>query len=448
MPRTSREVALEVLRRVDADGAWSGVLLRRALDRGELSAPDEALATDLTLGTLRHRAEVDWALAQVLRRPLETLPPAVRTVLRLGAYQILFLDRVPAAAACSESVELAKRVGHPGTVRLVNAVLRRLADLRPRVPEDDGSAERIALRTSHPLWLVRRWIDRFGVEEARELCEANNRTPPSAIRLNTLRGEPERLAGLLEEAGVATRPSAFLPEGRRIVAASREAREAAYRAGLCTPQDEGAMLVARLVAPRPGETVIDACAAPGGKTTHMAPLMENTGRIVACDVVPWKLEVVERQCERLGVTNVELRVLDAAHLGDEYPEAADRVLVDAPCSGLGVVRRRPEIKWRVRPEQLGALAARQRRILGGAARAVRPGGLLVYSVCTLEPEEGQEVIARFLDEHPEFAPDSLEGWPPGAAEPVAVPGPPGTAYLLPHRCGTDGFFVAALRRVA
>lgn len=208
------------------------------------------------------------------------------------------------------------------------------------------------------------------------------------------------------------------------------------------------MLVARLVAPRPGETVIDACAAPGGKTTHMAALMENTGRIVACDVVPWKLEVVERQCERLGVTNVELRVLDAAHLGDEYPEAADRVLVDAPCSGLGVVRRRPEIKWRVRPEQLGALAARQRRILGGAARAVRPGGLLVYSVCTLEPEEGQEVIARFLDEHPEFAPDSLEGWPPGAAEPVAVPGPPGTAYLLPHRCGTDGFFVAALRRVA
>src|SRR5579884_375681 len=403
MPRTSREVALEVLRRVDADGAWSGVLLRRALDRGELSAPDEALATDLTLGTLRHRAEVDWALAQVLRRPLETLPPAVRTVLRLGAYQILFLDRVPAAAACSESVELAKRVGHPGTVRLVNAVLRRLADLRPRVPEDDGSAERIALRTSHPLWLVRRWIDRFGVEEARELCEANNRTPPSAIRLNTLRGEPERLAGLLEEAGVA---------------------------------------------PRPGETVIDACAAPGGKTTHMAALMENTGRIVACDVVPWKLEVVERQCERLGVTNVELRVLDAAHLGDEYPEAADRVLVDAPCSGLGVVRRRPEIKWRVRPEQLGALAARQRRILGGAARAVRPGGLLVYSVCTLEPEEGQEVIARFLDEHPEFAPDSLEGWPPGAAEPVAVPGPPGTAYLLPHRCGTDRFFVAALRRVA
>lgn len=449
MRPTSREVALEVLRRVETDGAWSGVLLRHALDRAELDPAEEALAADLTLGTLRHRGELDWALSQVLREPLDSLPPAIRTVLRIGAYQLLFLDRIPPPAACWETVELAKRVGHPGTVRLVNAVLRALAASPPRLPEDDGTPERIALRTSHPLWLVRRWCGRFGVEEARALCEANNRTPPSSVRLNTLRGTPDQLVQALRDTGVVTEPSPYLPEGRRIVAAAREARRAAYEAGWVTPQDEGAMLVGRLVAPRPGETVVDACAAPGGKTAHLAALMENRGRIVACDVHPRKLEAVAGQCRRLGVGIVELRCLDAAQLGDVYPQQADRVLVDAPCSGLGVVRRRPEIKWRLRPDQLGELAARQKRILGGAAGAVRPGGLLVYSVCSVEPEEGPEVVADFLAHHPEFVPASLEGWPPDGDEASRiVAGSPGTALLLPHRTDTDGFFVAALRRVA
>jgi 16S rRNA (cytosine967-C5)-methyltransferase len=448
-PHTSREVALEVLHRVDAHQAFSGTLLRRVLERAGLSAADEALATELTLGTLRHRAEVDWVLSQFSRTPLDELPSRIRTVLRMGAYQLVFLDRIPAAAACSQAVELAKRVGHPGTARLVNAVLRRVAASSIAIPEDGATPEGLALRHSHPLWLVQRWVERFGSEETRALCRANNATPPAACRLNTLRGSPELVMGTLASLGVQTIRSTLLPEGARIVDASPRARQAGYAGGWFTPQDEGSMLVSRLVAPLPGETIIDACAGSGGKATHLAALMENRGRILACDVVPSKLGALARHCARLGVTIVEPRALDASHLGTAIPGGADRVLVDAPCSGLGVVRRRPEIKWRIRPDQLAPLAMRQREILEGAAGAVRLGGVLVFAVCTFEPEEGPSVAARFLEAHPEFVPAPILGWPPGSRGehgPAPVPGPPGTGFLYPHQHDTDGFFVAMFRR--
>jgi len=469
-PRTSREVALEVLDRVDADGAWSGVLLRRLLEQARLGAAEEALATELTYGTLRHRSEVDWSLSRFTRTSLGSLPSPIRAILRMGAYQLLFVRRIPPHAACFEAVALAKRAGHAGTARLVNAVLRRVA-ASPEAPGDGDTPDAIALRYSHPEWLVARWVGRFGPDGARALCHANNATPPSAVRLNTLRGEPALLASRLADRGVHTAPSPWLEEGRRIVtgpsdgvgpgpsaqAARASARQAAYREGWFAPQDEASMLVGRLLAPRPGETVIDACAAPGGKTAHLAALMENRGRVVACDVHARKVDAVGRQCARLGVTIVEARLLDGARLGEEYPEGADRVLVDAPCSGLGVVRRRPEIKWRARPGDLAALAGQQGRILAGAAGAVRRGGIVVYSVCTIEPEEGPEVVAAFLAAHPEFEPLPITAWPPGTDGPDAAAvdlrasvawGAPGTATLLPHRSGTDGFFVAALRRAA
>jgi 16S rRNA (cytosine967-C5)-methyltransferase len=299
------------------------------------------------------------------------------------------------------------------------------------------------VRSSHPEWLVARWLARLGPAETRALCAANNETPPSSIRLNTLRGAPADLEARLLARGIRLVPSAMMPEARRVVGGSPDAREAAYAAGLITPQDEGSMLAARLVAPVPGEFVIDACAAPGGKTTHLAALMQGRGRVLACDVLPQKLGAVTRHCERLGVRNVETRLLDAARLGETYAAAADRVLVDAPCSGLGVLRRRPEIRWRIRPEDLAPIASRQLRLLAGAARAVRRGGRLVYSVCTTEPEEGRDVIAAFLAAAPDFEPIPIDGWP--FATPDARPG---TALLYPHRAGTDGFFFAALRRTA
>jgi len=438
-PRTSREVALEVLHRIEADRAWSGPALRSALARAALSPRDEALVTELVYGTLRHRAEIDWALSRFSRTPLQDLPSRIRTVLRIGAYQILFLQRIPPAAACWEAVELAKRVGHRGTARLVNAVMRRLADSPVVIPDDVRTVEGLALRHSHPAWLVARWVERFGLEETRALCAANNQTPPSSIRLNTLRGTPEAVTKYLAEIGVETVPSVFLPEGRRITAGSADARQAGYDAGWFSPQDEGSMLVARLTDARPGNIVIDACSAPGGKTTHLAALMENRGRVIACDIKPARLAAVSRHATRLGATIVEVRVLDAARLGTEYPGAADSVLVDAPCSGTGVLRRRPEIKWRLDASALPLLVERQRAILHGAAGAVRPGGCLVYSVCSIEPEEGPGIAKEFLRRHPEWVPSALLGWP---SEQEAD----GAAFLYPHRTATDGFFVAAFRR--
>jgi len=449
--RTSREVAVEVLHRVDADHAFSGTLLHRELERAALSAADAALATELTLGTLRHRAEVDWVLSQFTRTPLEKLPSRIRAVLRMGAYQLMFLDRIPPWAACAQSVELTKRVGHAGTARLVNAVLRRIAASPVALPRDEDTPDGIALRYSHPLWLVRRWVERFGVEETRALCRANNSRPPAAIRLNTLRGGLEAAAAALRAGGVRTAPSALLPEGARIVESDPQARRSAYAAGWFVPQDEGSMLVARLLDPRPGDTIIDACAGSGGKTTHLAALMANRGRIVACDVLPAKLAAIDRQCSRLGVTIVEPRRADARRLAEAAPGGADGVLVDAPCSGLGVIRRRPEIKWRLSADQLPALALRQGEILGGAAAAVRPGGRLVFAVCTIEPEEGPAVAARFRCSQPDFEPLPIAAWPPGAggAPPAAaIPGSPGTAFLWPQLHDTDGFFVAAFRRKA
>jgi 16S rRNA (cytosine967-C5)-methyltransferase len=412
------------------------------LDRAGLSSVDEALATELTLGTLRHRSEIDWALARYSHTPIGELPSRIRGVLRMGAYQLLFLDRIPPSAACFQAVALAKQVGHPGTARLVNAVMRHLAAAPVRPPAGDSSVDGIALRWSHPHWLVARWIERFGLEATEALCRHNNTTPPSSIRLNTLIGTPEHLAGRLREAGVETVASVFLPEGRRITAGSPAAREAAYQAGWYTPQDEGSMLVARVVDPRPGDTVIDACAAPGGKATHLAALMNNAGRVIACDIKPAKLEAVSRHCTRLGITIVETRHLDAAWIGREYRGIADRVLVDAPCSGLGVLRRRPEIKWRLAPEGLAPLAAHGLALLSGAAGAVRPGGRLFYSVCTIEPEEGPAVVQAFLDGHPWFEPVPIAGWQPDRESGTDD----GMAFLYPHRSGTDGFFVAAFRR--
>jgi 16S rRNA (cytosine967-C5)-methyltransferase len=447
--RTSREVAVEVLHRVEADRAFSGTLLRRILDRADLSAPDASLATELTLGTLRHRAEIDWVLSRAAHTPLDDLPSRIRAILRTGVYQLMFLDRIPPAAACSQAVELAKQFGHPGTARFVNAVLRRITRAPVAIPEDGGTTEGIALRYSHPEWLVRRWVARFGVSGARALCQANNATPPSAVRLNTLRGTSGSVIASLGEMGVRAEPSRLLPEGARIVEASPPARHLAYTGGWVSWQDEGAMLVGRLLGPRPGETVVDACAGSGGKAMHLAALMENRGRVLACDVVQAKLDAIGRHAERLGAAIVEPHLVDAARLRDLVPSGADRVLVDAPCSGLGVIRRRPEIKWRIQPAQLPGFAARQLGILASAAEAVRPEGVLVFAVCTIEPEEGPAVVSAFLHAHPEFQPMPIAGWPPGnGEEPVPAPlgGPSGTAFLIPHLHGTDAFFVAALRR--
>ncbi|HLE78399.1 MAG TPA: 16S rRNA (cytosine(967)-C(5))-methyltransferase RsmB [bacterium] len=439
---SARDVAVDILVRVDRGGAFANILLHHRLDRARLPAADAALATELVLGVLRHRRRLDWTLQGVAAHPLDDLPPPIRAILRTGAYQVLFLSRIPARAAIHQAVELAKAHGHAGTAALVNAVLRRIASSgeRPLPPAADA-VTRIAVEHSHPEWLVRRWIARIGVEDTAALCAADNLPAPLHVRLNLLRGTPEDLIGRLRAAGATVLPT-VLPEGIEVRGEFTERRRLAA-AGWLTVQDLGAMLVTHILDPQPGETVIDACAAPGGKTTHIVERMADSGRVLACDVHERKLAAAVRRAAAGGASIIEPHVLDARVLGQTYPDLADRVLVDAPCTGLGVIRRRPDIKWRLRPDDIAALAALQGQILAGAAGAVRPGGLLVYSVCTTEPEEGAAVVASFLEARRDFVPDPL---PP--MEGVVPTGRPdlGMMSVWPHRQGTDGFFIARLRR--
>jgi 16S rRNA (cytosine967-C5)-methyltransferase len=365
----------------------------------------------------------------------------------MGAYQLLDLERIPAAAATSEAVALASRWGHTGTARLVNAVLRRLAAEGASVPPQPSTDPlgHLAVVYSHPRWLVSRWLARWGHDEATRLLAVNLEPAPSALRANTLRITRDALIQELHAIGIEASPS-LTPEAIR-VRGSLTGRLALAEQGLCLIQDEGAMLVAHAVAPSPGQTVIDACAAPGGKATHLAALMGNTGRVLACDIHPRKLEALVRRAATLGATGVEAHQMDAREIGRAWPDRADAVLVDAPCSGLGTIRRRPEIKWRAKEDDLPRHAAMQQTILAGASGAVRAGGVLVYSVCSLEPEEGPEVVRAFLSAHPEFVPTPLPETFPRTVGGSSVDHPAaGEVYLLPHRHDTDGFYVARLQR--
>lgn len=435
----AREAAVVVLSRADRGAAFANLLLRSVLDRARLSEVDAALATELVLGVLRHLRRVDWTLEAALRHGVADLPPRIRAVLRTAVYQLLFLPRIPVHAAVDEAVRLARLHGHAGTTRLTNAVLRRIAAQGERALPAGPPAERIAVEHSHPRWLVDRWIARWGEAETEALCRANLSPPPATARVNTLRWSPTEAVEHLRSAGVTVAPTA-LPEGVHLAGSFPE-RARLVEAGWLTMQDLGAMLVTHVLDPRPEETVLDGTAAPGGKTTHIAERMGDRGRIVACDVHAGKLRRLSARVSAMGITIVEAHHRDARELGRAMPAASDRLLLDLPCTGLGVVRRRPDIKWRVRPGDLPAMAALQGALLRGAIAALRPGGILVYSVCSPESEEGPDVVAAFLREHREV---ELEGF--ALPEPLrSAGGATGTALLLPHRHGTDGFFIARLR---
>lgn len=439
---SAREASVLILSRVDHGEAYANLLLSSVLGRAHLSEVDAALATELVLGTLRHRARVDWTLAAALRHPLDDLPPRIRAVLRTGAYQLLFLPRIPAHAAVDEAVSLARAHGHAGTAKLVNAVLRRIASDGERPLPAGSPHERMAVEHSHPGWLIDRWVNRFGDAETEALCRANNAPARATARVNTLKLHLDEAVRHLHDADIAATPTP-LPEGLHLTGPFSD-RQRVVAEGLLTMQDLAAMLVTHVLDPQPEETVIDGAAAPGGKTTHIAERMRDRGRIIACDVHAAKLERLRHRVAAMGISIVKAYQQDARGIGRAFPRQADRVLLDAPCTGLGVLRRRPDIKWRVQADDISALAALQQQIIRGACDAVRPDGVLVYSVCTTEEEEGQQVVEEFLREHKEFRLEMLD-LPDAFRSAVTASG---AALLLPHRHGTDGFFIARMRRRA
>ena len=411
----ARRVAFAVVRRVFEQGAYADRALHGEA-RG-LQRRDRAFAQHLAFGTVQRRASLDFVV-EALARPVRSLDAPVLAALRLGLYQLLFLDGVPEHAAINESVELAKGHGAKGGHKLVNAVLRRAAAEPPALPSDEAP-QGAAIAHSVPVWVAELWWERFGAEEARALLAACNRPAELALRANPLRGATRD--GVLDELGVPARPAPDpeLPEALVVDGPLELHAHPLWAQGAVTAQSRASMLVARALDPRPGDRVLDLCAAPGGKTTHLAALMGDDGEVVAVERHPGRAAALERTVARMGATSVRVEVADAAERrpdGDTY----DRVLVDPPCSGLGTLQAHPDLRWRASPEGVRRLAQEQARILDVAHRALRPGGRIVYATCTLSERENAAVVAR-------------------SALTVT-----GTRVTLPSRDATDGFEIATL----
>ncbi|HEY7728312.1 MAG TPA: 16S rRNA (cytosine(967)-C(5))-methyltransferase RsmB [Candidatus Eisenbacteria bacterium] len=438
----AREIALQVLAATESRSAYSDRLLQSRLRDASLAPEEARLVTALVMGVLRRRATLDHHLAALAGGNWGRLPLWIRTALRIGAYQLLFLDRIPAPAAVGESVSIAKRYGHPGTAGLVNAVLRKLASgERAALPDAEADpVSHLAVKHSHPAWIVRRWLLRYGREAAERWLEADNEEPSVSVRPSIGRITMEDLARRLSLAGHAPVPGPnggpvlVLPGG--FVAGS----SSLFREGLLSLQDEAESVVAALLGASPGERVLDLCAAPGGKASQIAEQVAPDGRVAAVERHPSRAAALRANLlERLHLAGVD--VICADGLKPPFAAPFDRVLLDAPCSGLGVLRRRADARWRKAESVVAALASMQRPLLEGAAALTRPGGVLVYSVCSLEPEETDQVVSSFLAAHPEWTQEDARPYLPPA---FRGDGP--ALRATPARHGTDGVFAARFLR--
>lgn len=437
----ARAVAFSVLRRVFEQGAYADRALTAEADG--LDARDRALAMKITFGTVQRRDALDHLAGSLLASPIGRLDPEVLAALRMGLFQLLYLDAVPAHAVVGESVELVKR-SSPGGARLLNAVLRRAAREGDTLlgALDDREPQTAAVMHSVPVWLSEMWWRERGPEEARAMLRAANEPAESAIRVNTLASSVAEVSARL---GVPHRGALALPEGLVLEGGFDAESSALWNAGAIMPQSRASMLVSRVLGPSGAERVLDLCAAPGGKTTHLAALMEGAGEVLAIERHAGRAVALERTCRRMRASAVSVQTADAADLRRDHPNLAgafDRVLVDPPCSGLGTLQSRPDLRWRASREGVSQLASLQARILEAGATAVRAGGTLVYSVCTISAAEGVGVVNDFLATHPDFSASALGDEYPDWVDRLD----PRYLQLLPHRDGTDGFFIARMRR--
>ncbi len=423
---------------------------------------------ELAYGVLRRLEYLDWRLAPVLKKPLARLPETVEMLLRLGAYQLLFLDRIPASAAVDESVRLAKfyaaRLKRDWS-GLVNGVLRNLLRL-PNPPLPDPTidpAHALSVRHALPLWLCHRWIERLGLPQAEAACRAAGDVPALTLRVNRLRTSREHFLNRCHQAGLAANPTPISPVGVALENSGSVTSLPGFQDGDFYVEDEAAQLIPPILDPQPGELILDACAAPGGKTTHLAVLMNDQGRIVAMDHQPTRLTLLRDNCRRLGITIVDTVAGDARRqhdllralrprtsqrpsprlVGDAF---VDRILLDAPCSGLGVLRRHPEGKWQKHQDMFQRHHDLQIQILTAVSAVLRPGGVLVYSTCSTEREETEDVVEHFCRTRPGWTRESVESWVPSSA--LSFVTAQGALSTMGNTCGMDGFYAARLRKTS
>lgn len=444
--KTPRAICLEILNRLEKTDRPLDRLLNDSFKQyRHLTSLDRAFLTELAYGVLRWRGKLDWIIRALSKIPFEKIEKETLNILRLGLYQIEFLTRTPVSAAVNESVELAKKNRGPGGGGFVNALLRSYLRRRKEIIYPDPVEEPgpyLSVVYSHPLWLVQRWIEEMGGERTLKVCEFNNRIAPLTLRTNTLRINRVDLMEKLKEKGLTPIPTDYSPEGIRLDDPPPIPELPFLHEDLFFIQDEASQLVTSVLDPQKGENVLDACAAPGGKTTHIAQRMENHGEIYAIDLTKEKLFLIAENCQRLGVKIVKLLKGDVSRPLPHLRKASfDRILADVPCSGFGTVRKNPDLKWRRGEADIKRLSNLQLTILNHLSGYLKKGGVLVYSTCTVFQEENEEVIEQFLNHHHNFELQSIDNLFPKRFDPIIKNG-----YLktFPPKNGMDGFFIARL----
>ncbi|MCP3761946.1 16S rRNA (cytosine(967)-C(5))-methyltransferase RsmB [Domibacillus sp. A3M-37] len=431
-----REIALDLIDTVEKSGSYSNLMLNNAIEKNNISGRDTALLTEITYGTIQRKLTLDFYLAPFLKKKPERW---VHNLLRLSLYQMVYLDKVPERAVIHEAVNIAKKRGHTGISGMVNGVLRSIQ--REGVPDTKSikdDAERISIETSHPLWLVRRWMKAYGKEKTEAMCQHNLTAPEQTVRVNTMKMTRDEAISVLKEEGFDALPSDVSPYAIRIMKGNA-ARSTLYKNGAISIQDESSMLVAPVVGAKPGQRILDMCSAPGGKTAHLAEQMNGEGHIDALDIHAHKLKLVTQNADRLALSNIHVQKQDARKAGELFAEETfDAILVDAPCSGLGVIRRKPDLKYAKTEQDLENLQRIQLAILDAAVPLLKENGVLVYSTCTVDKEENEGTVEAFLSAHPKFELVPLEQIPIKPEHTMI--------QVFPDDFGGDGFFISKFRK--
>ena len=456
-PSNARKAACIALQAIYRSKAFADDVIEATLNDIAVSEQDRGLAFELVYGVLRHAIALDWRLDHLSRKPMARLPLNVATTLRVAAYQLLYLDRIPDSAAVNEAVKLIRKQPGHNWGGLVNAILRNLIrQPPPSLPDPMVSPiEALALKYACPSWMVERWIQAFGIEHAKVLCQKTLEIPPMTLRTNTIRCSRKNLLDRLQAEGIAGRETSVSPEGVILEKCGNPGQLSVVQDGWCYIEDEAAQLIPPLLDPQPGERILDACAAPGGKTTHLAQLMQNQGTIIALDRQRKRLPRLAANCQRLGIEIVQTHECDVttdvpgtsdtpASQQQFLAESFDRILVDTPCSGLGVLRRHPEGKMLKHFSTIEQSRARQSKILDRVCHLLRPGGILVYSACSIEPEETTEVISAFCQKHPDFQPENVTSWVPSAG--LSLVTDHGYLCTAFESFTMDGFFACRLKK--
>ncbi|MDH6106216.1 16S rRNA (cytosine(967)-C(5))-methyltransferase [Anabaenopsis tanganyikae CS-531] len=441
----ARQIAFNALRDVHK-GAYADVALNRVLQKVSLPSHDRGLLTELVYGSVRRQRTLDTLIDQLATKKSHQQPQDLRTIIHLGLYQLRYQERIPASAAVNTTVQLAKENGFSGLTGFVNGLLRQYIRLGERLPEPlklpENPVERLGILYSFPDWIIQVWLDELGLAQTEQLCDWMNQTPTIDLRVNPLRAAIEEVEGALASVGILTRRVRDLPQALRLVGSTGAIQNLpGFSEGWWSVQDASAQLVGYVLNPQAGEVVIDACAAPGGKTTHIAELMADDGEVWGCDRTASRLRKLRENAQRLHLQSIRICTGDSRHL-PQFNCRGDRVLLDAPCSGLGTLHRHADARWRQTPESVQELSRLQTELIAQTSKFVKPGGVLVYATCTLHPAENEGVISRFLTDHPDW-----EIQPPGVDSYEArYSTPQGWLKVWPHRQNMDGFFMVRLRK--